>query len=330
MRASPNRRGFTLIELLVVIAIIAVLIALLLPAVQAAREAARRSQCVNNLKQLALASMNYHDVNGSFPSQIGYPPTPGVAQDTRVSWLVEILPQIEQSATYNAYNFWFVSATDAVYNSPRNTTILYTKINAFLCPSYSGDSFLTTQGDYAGSATITGNVALTNYKGNFGDNFTTTFPQLTTLPSPYPISGSTAGAIYGDPVTAPTPTARGMFWRGTMTVPIAQVTDGTSNTLLAGDSMAVVRNITIAPFTSWADSIQAVAGTAFTLNWKFPPTLTVGTYDTSLGFRSNHSGGANFAFVDGSVHFLKDTINPATYYALSSRNGGEIVGSDAY
>src|ERR1700722_10587106 len=100
-RSMKPRRGFTLIELLVVIAIIAVLIALLLPAVQAAREAARRSQCVNNLKQLALASMNYHDVNGAFPTQVGYPPSPGTAADTRVSWLVEILPQIEQTSMYN-------------------------------------------------------------------------------------------------------------------------------------------------------------------------------------------------------------------------------------
>ena len=90
-----RRSAFTLIELLVVIAIIAVLIALLLPAVQAAREAARRSQCVNNLKQIALATQNYHDVNLSFPSQIGYFPTWSSPGDTRVGWLLQILPQME-------------------------------------------------------------------------------------------------------------------------------------------------------------------------------------------------------------------------------------------
>src|SRR5580658_4210550 len=122
--SSTSRRGFTLIELLVVIAIIAVLIALLLPAVQAAREAARRSQCVNNLKQIALASMNYHDVNNAFPTQIGSPSTTGglagTNQDTRVSWLLEILPQMEQSSIYNAYNYSWFSTTDSVWNSLRN------------------------------------------------------------------------------------------------------------------------------------------------------------------------------------------------------------------
>jgi prepilin-type processing-associated H-X9-DG protein len=85
----------------------------------------------------------------------------------------------------------------------------------------------------------------------------------------------------------------------------------------------------IAPFTSWADSNQAVAGTATTLNWKIPIGTTY-NYDTSLGYRSQHTGGANFAFVDGSVHFLKDSINPITYRALSTRAGGEVLSADAY
>src|SRR5262249_34989272 len=150
MRASVPRRGFTLIELLVVIAIIAVLIALLLPAVQAAREAARRAQCVNNLKQLVLAASNYHDVNLSFPTQIGYPPLPGTSDDTRVSWLLQILPQMEQVPMFNAYNFSWASATDSCWNSARNTTVLSAKINTFLCPSSAGDAMLAGQGDYAG------------------------------------------------------------------------------------------------------------------------------------------------------------------------------------
>src|ERR1700678_835829 len=104
---SPNRRAFTLIELLVVIAIIAVLIALLLPAVQAAREAARRSQCVNNLKQLGLAMHNYHDAQGSFPigrTGLGFT-YPNTSIDDRRTWAFGILPQLEQSSLFNAINF---------------------------------------------------------------------------------------------------------------------------------------------------------------------------------------------------------------------------------
>src|SRR4051812_41680178 len=127
-----RRRGFTLIELLVVIAIIAVLIALLLPAVQAAREAARRSQCVNNLKQLGLAVMNYESTNGSLPpSAYSYssPFTCGVSQGNDIAMKPRILPFLEQVAVYNAMNFGFR------FNCPQNSTSLTTQLNTLLCPS---------------------------------------------------------------------------------------------------------------------------------------------------------------------------------------------------
>jgi len=175
-----------------------------------------------------------------------------------------------------------------------------------------------TQGDYAGlAAPLNGNVSITTYKGNLGDN-------NTGVSNPAGFANN-----YGDPSTAPTPTARGMFWRGTMTVSMANVVDGTSSTLLAGDVMAQDRAFLLAPFTSWADSNQAVAVSSIPMNWKYPVGTTA-SYDTSLGFRSNHSGGCNFAFVDGSVHFLKDSIAAQTYRAVSTRAGGEVVSSDAY
>jgi len=148
--ASPHSlRAFTLIELLVVIAIIAVLIALLLPAVQAAREAARRAQCVNNLKQVGLALHNYHDVHQTFPSGGWLTPT------MNTGWSAAVLPSLEQHAVYDALNVSFS------YNASVNSTTVHTVLNVYLCPSeprktlwnrndYSGDLFLSADADYGG------------------------------------------------------------------------------------------------------------------------------------------------------------------------------------
>src|SRR5690606_20466187 len=127
---SHHRRGFTLIELLVVIAIIGVLIALLLPAVQAAREAARRSQCSNNLKQIALGFHNYHDTHQVFP--------PGANSCCWGTWLLYGLPYVEQQALYNAWNFGGRSFDDTGtfrYGGPLNITVTSTRVDAYTCPS---------------------------------------------------------------------------------------------------------------------------------------------------------------------------------------------------
>ncbi len=311
----PQVRGFTLIELLVVIAIIAVLIALLLPAVQAAREAARRAQCTNNMKQLGLACHNYVDVNQSFPSQIAGYNYSGTCQwflnsDYRTGWIVEILPQMDQTPMFNAYNF----TGDRAEYSWNNTTIIATQLNAVLCPSYPGLMLQQGQSDwnsYAG--TETSGLALwwvagTCYKGNLGDNTTGPFP------------GSNNG--YGD-CNGNQPTATGMFWRAQMLVTPQSITDGLSNTMLTGEAMP-----NMCWWNAWSESNSSVATTSIPMNQMVNLDKTNPGY--CYGFRSQHPGGMNAGFADGSVRFLKLTINQFIYRAISTRAMGEVVSSDAY
>jgi prepilin-type N-terminal cleavage/methylation domain-containing protein len=163
----PPRRGFTLIELLVVIAIIAVLIALLLPAVQAAREAARRVQCTNNMKQLALACQNYITANNVFPPQSMIPiagqPNPGNVTGWSLSWIVPLLQYTEQTPMYNAYNF-SVEPMEAGSGDPgwANITVASANMNMLMCPS---DGLTDQLRNISGTGLYFG---ITNYCGNFG------------------------------------------------------------------------------------------------------------------------------------------------------------------
>jgi prepilin-type processing-associated H-X9-DG protein len=294
----------------VVIAIIAVLIALLLPAVQAAREAARRSQCINNMKQISLACFNYADIHGIFPSQVGGVPVWHAQTDYRTSFLVQILPQIEQTALFNAYNF---NADRAEY-SYNNQTVIGTRIATYTCPSYPGLMIQKGQADwnnYAGSqanAMAQWDIAGTCYKGNLGDNTT----------GPFPGSNN----AYGD-LNNGQPTATGMFWRAQMVVPIAGVTDGTSNTLLCGEALPNTCN-----WNAWSESNSAVATVSIPMNQKVNKDRANPGY--CYGFRSQHPGGMNVGLTDGSVRFLKETIAVSVFRALSTRAGGEVISADAY
>jgi prepilin-type N-terminal cleavage/methylation domain-containing protein/prepilin-type processing-associated H-X9-DG protein len=313
--SRSSRPGFTLIELLVVIAIIAVLIALLLPAVQAAREAARRGQCLNNMKQLALACHNYVDINGSFPSQIGGYNPAGTAQwflnsDYRTSWMVEILPMMEQTPMFNAYNF----VADRAAYSWTNTTVMATQINSFACPSYAGPMVQQGQSDwnsYAGTedaALAKWNIAATCYKGSLGDNTTGPFP------------GSSNS--YGD-TSNNIPTATGMFWRAQMTVTPQMVTDGLSNTMLTGEALPNTCN-----WNAWSESNSSVATTSIPYNQKVNLDRTSPGY--CYGFRSQHPGGMNIGMADGSVRFLKASVAQNIYRAISTRAMGEVLSSDSF
>jgi prepilin-type N-terminal cleavage/methylation domain-containing protein/prepilin-type processing-associated H-X9-DG protein len=376
-RPSKSHDAFTLIELLVVIAIIAVLIALLLPAVQSAREAARRIQCTNNMKQIGLALHNYQDAFGSFPLG-GVEPHLGASwgealNSSRISWRALTLPFLEQGNLYNSVNFLVSMDGQRDTNASEMFTAWMTVSNVWLCPSdgnngggrlpwWNGGAIPT--GQAAGIVTppadpSTGQpatvIAVTNYAGSFGDNYSggplcggclpwETYPG-TNLPPGRPRIGWNGywGTVYGDApnFTVGLGNLRGFFDYQTLQIAtIASVTDGTSNTILVGEVLPVQ---TI-DSNFWNEN-GGTAGTTIPINWN---SNTVPASDPSCingwsngvlgcrfgaaskGFKSMHPGGSNFVFADGSVRFLKSSISIATYAALGSRNGGEVISSDSY
>jgi len=351
MRRDRGHGGFTLIELLVVIAIIAVLIALLLPAVQAAREAGRRAGCANNLKQIGLALHNYISAHGVLP--------PGrvnghvAGQGNCWGMYAQILPQLEQQAVFNAFNFNLPPDTDPTSTlAAANVTGAVTFINAFLCPTDSPPGLEVVSNGY---------YATHNYLVNVGSGY----------------------SVVQNPAAPLADIPNGVFFENSKVGP-QDMTDGTSNTVAVTETVRSIPNNTFAldplggfvitgnnsssgpPIISDADyAVKCLTGTppgfqdTRGVKWHYgapghsmynhrrPPNDR--RYDCRGGLphsnrsdplwnqlslniaaRSKHPGGVYSLFADGHVQFIKNSINVTVWQSVGTRNGGEVVGSDAF
>jgi prepilin-type N-terminal cleavage/methylation domain-containing protein/prepilin-type processing-associated H-X9-DG protein len=358
---TRHRSGFTLIELLVVIAIIAVLIALLLPAVQAAREAARRSQCVNNLKQIGLALHNYHDVNGAFPMGSGSGVQSLGIYNSKHNWSIHaaMLPQMEQTPIYNAINFNMGTDTGTSLAYVTNSTVLTTQIKSFLCPSDPN----------ATSVEVTGLATANNcYFGCIGD---------------------TTDTLQGNAVGAPSLASvqyTGLF-AFQQSKRVSNLLDGTSNTVAfaestvgsasaaPGQKLIGLNSVTSIPAAAlqlnafsnpagvqsgiaacnaaWTSGTGfnidkqrgdswAIGGMAMTLfntvvppngsssEWAYCGSNNSGTMANFSNSDSYHSGGVNVLMADGHVQFIKNSVSLSTWWALGTVAGGEVISSDSY
>ncbi|TWU20347.1 DUF1559 domain-containing protein [Bythopirellula polymerisocia] len=301
VNARLHRLGFTLVELLVVIAIIGVLVALLLPAVQAAREAARRTQCKNSLRQIAIALQNHHDTTKRFPAGCKHenptPPSVSNVYEGNWNWSAMLLPYVEQTALYDQIGITDTDLATAL-DDPNKLTVMQTSLSVFLCPTTASPTvneerdIRSTSGQYYGLATsdyvgVNSSNELRRYRG---------------------APGRDANGIF-------------MLEKGTR---IREITDGTSNTLILGERSwetalpgsegfvlgraGVVFGIRGVRDNSEIGLADSMGCGKYAMNYSSSNPTKSNSF-ARRGFSSRHPGGANFAFADGSVDFISDSID---------------------
>ena len=370
LTAPPIRRarGFTLIELLVVIAIIAILIGLLLPAVQKVREAANRLKCQNNLKQIALACHTYHSAHDRFPRGGNYNPHDALTNPaysawnaqyraSRGSWLFLILPYLEQNNFYQPYSFYLslpiMPPAGAAWNTfphperwaRRNGASLYDVVSGIVFPAgnpFNLNPIPTFRCPSDGWTQAGAEGRICNYVGVHGPHCA-----FANCPSAT-FQANCVNAAWGLTFVNAERTVnsillRGMFNWGGAILRIADVVDGTSNTLLVGETLPGenARVNEMLTQQGWVDAKSWVnlGFTSIPINHFTPEQnygsdacsgnafRNAGNYAVSQGYKSRHPGGTNFAFVDGSVRFLSQYINMETYQYLGWRNDGRTLGN---
>ena len=302
--SKNTNKGFTLIELLVVIAIIAILIGLLLPAVQKVREAAAKMQCQNNLKQLALGVHNYISTFQAFPMSS----SPWVNNNNGFGWIFRTLPYLEQESVYNQiiiYESGNMFAGGGLLN-PACRNAIASPVKTLYCPS-DGSALPGSPVETKMAQMDPIKVTLTNYKGSMGDNR---------------MGGGSSIHQGREPDCHGSNPCPGIFFRNSFQGPVTldHIRDGTSNTMMIGEDTPI-ENYHSAAFYANGD----YASTHAPLNY-VPKPSTPGDWWNVISFRSKHSGGANFAFADGSIKFITNDIDYTNVYKpLSTKNIGEVI-----
>jgi prepilin-type N-terminal cleavage/methylation domain-containing protein/prepilin-type processing-associated H-X9-DG protein len=364
-RSRHSTGGFTLIELLVVISIIAVLIALLLPAVQAAREAARRAQCVNNLKQLGLATHNYLSVNNVLPMQTTYPAGAIQSWGWSYGWPLALAPNLEQGSLFNAFNYaagiFGNSSTTSVQHG--NDTIIAIQLSVLICPSdgnrqrpqapWGATNYVGNVGGPGQLGLFTGTIVSNPVWGGVPDQancvplgieyirdgtsntglFSERLIGLSTDPTQVPrASRDFKRVVFDGPKVGGGPDAGQAaalaFIQGCQSMPgttIPHATWGSGAYWLSGYPLHIVINGYLHAGPPNGPACNNYQGSFSSSSWIYfvnpqgtaPPT-------------SNHPGGVNIAFADGSVKFVKDSVGLQAWWALGTRAGGETVSSDQY
>jgi prepilin-type N-terminal cleavage/methylation domain-containing protein/prepilin-type processing-associated H-X9-DG protein len=362
-----TRRGFTLIELLVVIAIIAVLIALLLPAVQAAREAARRSQCVNNLKQFGLAMHNYHNIYNAFPmgSGSGVLTPATMTYQAKECWSshAALLPQMEQTALFNAINFNFTCDSTGYPTAYPNFTIFHTQVLTFLCPSDPNAAMIANDNTAGNNCYFACIGATTDILGGMGSNTNTGTPNLSNVPTTGVfafqqskgiqniVDGTSNTIAYAESTvgsTAARPRSKlvGLVGVGLPTGATGAVQFNAFNSpagIKAGIAQCSQTWNTLAKTPdlqrgdNWCQGAMCATlfNTIVTPNgeadeWAYCSMVGSGACSNISNADSYHPGGVNVLLADGHVVFMKDSTNQITWWSLGTINGGEVISSDSF